>query len=739
MNPNPQFQIFPKRGKLSQSLNQGYANTAETSDEEKVIKEIKKLFAAGKRRAIVIIAGAIASSSGMVFFLSTRPPIYQGKFQLLVEPVTAAENKLLSVVSQTLGITNPKTNDSLDYESQIRVLRSPRLMMPIIENLRKKYSDIDKNFADQITIERIMKEDEGTKILEVSYSEKNPDKVQFVLDEISKAYLKYSREDRHSYLKQGLGFIENQIPQMQQQVDTLGKRLQALRQQYNLVDPAIQDRYLSEQANAIVQERVDIQMKLAQSRAVYTMLQKLYNEGNYAAILSQNNEAYNKLITQIHELDREIEATSTRFREESKTMRVLREQEKELRERSQKEALNILQKAKSDVESLETRQQIVVDTENRLRQRVSQLPAITREATQLQAKLEVSNQTLNQLLAKRDQLRIESAQQEIPWQLIAPPEIPRDEQGKPIKSKLKKKHLALIVVVGLVFGLMLGFVIEVINNVFHTPDEVEDETKLPVIGIIPFARQVQKPLNKTARFAFLTTAINRIWPKKQRHGDAPVLEAFRSLYTNVRLLTPDTVIHSLVVGSATPGEGKTTVAVYLAQTAASIGQRVLLVDADLRRPKVHVKLSLPNEQGLSDILTKDIGLNDAIRPMGDPQSGIARVSPEENLFVLTAGTIPKDPIKLLSSEKMRDLMEQFQSFFDLVIYDTPPLVGLADSNLLAAHSDGIVLVVGLQKTDRSMLIKALDGLSIAGASVFGVVANGIKGYKPKEYSTYYRR
>ena len=729
MNPNPQFQqIPPMRGKLSQSLNKSYGNAAETSDEEKVLKEIKRLFAAGKRRAIAIVGGAIAATGGIVFFLSTRPPVYQGKFQLLVEPVTAAENKLLSVVSQTLGIINPKTNESLDYESQIRVLRSPRLMMPIIDNLKKKYPDIDQKIIEKITIERIMKEDEGTKILEISYDDKNPEKVQFVLDEVSKAYLKYSREDRHSYLSQGLEFIENQIPQMQQQVDTLGKRLQTLRQQYNLVDPTIQDRYLSEQANAIVQERVNIQMKLAQGRNVYTMLEKLYNEGNYAAILSQDNEAYNKLITQIHELDREIESTSARFREESKTMRVLREQERELRARSQKEALSILQKSKSEVESLLTRQQIVVDAENRLRQRVSQLPAITREATQLQGKLEVSNQTLNQLLAKRDQLRIEAAQQEIPWQLIAPPELPRDEQGKPIKAKLSKKHLALIIIVGLVFGLMLGFLIEIINNVFHTPDEVESETKLPVIGIIPFTRKMRKPIKKAGKFAFLTTAIKR-WRKTEKNPDSPVLEAFRSLYTNVRLLTPDTVIHSLVVGSATPAEGKTTVAVHLAQTAAAIGQRVLLVDADLRRPKVHVQLSLPNEQGLSDILTKDIGLNDAI----------ARVSPEENLFVLTAGTIPKDPIKLLSSEKMRDLMEQFQSFFDLVIYDTPPLVGLADSNLLAAHSDGIVLVVGLQKTDRSMLIKALDGLSIAGASVFGVVANGIKGYKPKEYSTYYRR
>jgi capsular exopolysaccharide synthesis family protein len=170
-------------------------------------------------------------------------------------------------------------------------------------------------------------------------------------------------------------------------------------------------------------------------------------------------------------------------------------------------------------------------------------------------------------------------------------------------------------------------------------------------------------------------------------------------------------------------------AIHLAQTAAAIGQRVLLVDSDLRRPQLHVRLGLPNEQGLTDVITTDLSLNDAIQ----------RSPIEENLFVMTAGQATTDSIKLLSSDKMQYLMEQFQAFFDLVIYDTPPLLGLADGNLLAANTDGIVLVVGIEKTDRSMLTKALDGLKISGAPVLGVVANGIKGYTPSSYTSYHRQ
>jgi len=251
-------------------------------------------------------------------------------------------------------------------------------------------------------------------------------------------------------------------------------------------------------------------------------------------------------------------------------------------------------------------------------------------------------------------------------------------------------------------------------------------------------KQFKKLSKQPSQLAIIAQVANskpkqeRSWFSKNRpteYGTSPFMEAFRSLYTNIRLLSEKKSIQSLAISSAVPGDGKTTVALYLAQTAATIGKRVLLVDTDLRSPQLHMRLDLPNTQGLSDIIATDLTLKDALQTS----------SLDENLFVLTAGQSLSDPVKLLSSDKMQYLIDQVTAQFDLVIYDTPPLLGLGDGNLLAAKADGTILVVGVEKTDRSLVMKAFDGLKIARASVLGIVANGVKSEATPSYGVYRRQ
>ncbi len=742
MDTNQYSQSFPlkRNSNQPQSLPQIYPGQPDTTDEAKVAKELGKLLAAAQRRAIVIVTVAIAVTCGLIFLASRRAPTYEGKFQLLVEPVTLAENKLLTVLTRTLGDINAKTDSGLDYESQIRVLQSAKLMLPIVAKIQTKYPEVNyESVIKTLTIERIMKEDQGTKILEISYQDKDPDKIQFVLDQIAQSYLKYSLEERQMNIRRGINFIEEQLPSLQRRVDTIQGQIQQLRKQYNLTDPETEGKSLSNAASNIEQQRLDIQGKLAQRRSLYTTLQKLFDSGNIIAVLSQDVDAYGVLLKQLHDLDNKLAQASAEFREDSDTIQELREQQQYLRLQSRKEAQSVLEKVRGQVLGLEANNQIIAEAEKLLKQRFSQFPAAARQYSDLQRELEVATASLNQLVSKGDALRIDAAQQEVFWQLITPPELPRDKNGKPQAAKANRKTYILMVILGLAIGIGAAVIVEILNNVFHTPDDVEEETKLPLLAVIPFAREVRKLAKKpkqlaaVAAVASFTQRASRYLAiatssSDSRYIDSPIVEAFRSLYTNIRLLSPDKPIQSLVIGSATPGDGKSTIAVYLAQTAAAIGQRVLLVDADLRRPKIHQKLGLPNTRGLSEVISTDIGLNEVIQ----------RSPTNENLFVLTAGSIPPDPIKQLSSEKMRHLMEQFQAFFDIVIYDAPPLVGLADANLLAAYTDGLVMVVGLEKTDRFMAIKALDGLNIAGATVLGVVANGVKGYKTKVYKAYQR-
>lgn len=739
---SPSF-INKRNSQHPDSLGIGYTTYPEISDEDKVYKELSKIFAAARRRSLLIIGVAVSVSATVGFLLSKRPPMYEGKFQLLVEPVTTSESKLLSLITETEGdrraIINGK-DFTLDYESQIRVLSSPKIMYPIVDRIKEKYKNITyESLMNNLLIERPIKESVGTRILEVSYKDKDPDKIQFVLNLVAQDYLKYSLEDRQTNISKGIKFIEEQIPQLQNRVDQIQGQIQKLRQKYNLIDSKNQAELLAKQAYNISSQKLENQAKLAESRSLYAAQQKMLAEDKVSAILIREPFGYTQLLKQIQELDGTIALKAAQFREDSQLMRALQKQRQELTAASRKEAQRIQEKLQAEIVSLEDREEAINKAENAFNQNLADFQIAALKYDDLQKQLDVASESLKQLLTTRETLRIDGAKQEFPWQLIAPPELPRDKDGKPIKAKLTKKTLMLVGALGLALGIGVAILVEIINNVFHNPEDVEEETKLSVLAVIPFAKEVRIVRKKAKLLAPLETVVGLTQRaskylvigngnKVQRYIHSPAVEAFRSLYTNIRLQSPDKPIQSLVISSATMGDGKSTIAINLAKTAAAIGQRVLLVDADLRRPKIHQKLDLPNLRGLSEIISADIGLNEVIQ----------RSHSEENLFVLTAGATPPDPIKHLSSEKMRHLMEQFQAFFDLVIYDTPPLLGLADANLLAAYTDGLVLVVGLAKTDRFMVLKALDGLNIAGSTVLGIVANGVKGFKPKVYKAYQR-
>ncbi len=699
---------------------------AETGrDEEQVIKELGKLLAAAKRRLLVIGAVTVGVSAALLFQLSKRPPIYSGSFQLLVEPVTTSESRLQALLSQTEGNKFATINGKdfgLDYATQIRVLKSPKVMSPIMNNIRQRYPDVT---PEDILVQRPFDENEGTRILAVNYYHGDPQRVRFVLEQVAEGYLTYSRESRLTNLRQGIQFIEGQIPGFRERVDIIQEQLQNLREEYDLINPDFQSRKLVEQSQFIESTRMENEAKLAEARSRYGTLKKLFDEGNVAAVLSQDVGAYSPLIKQMHDLQAETTAAEARLQEEHPVLRGLREQQGALRLQVIREARSVLEKVQGEFQSLEERQKIIISSENIINQKSNLLPSVMRQHDDFQRELLLATETLNQYLSKLDGLKIDAAQQEVPWEMIAPPGPPQPGATANRKTKI------LTVIVGLVMGIGTAFILEILNNVFHSPEEIEDETRLPLLGVIPLSKQLKKVSRVSSQ------PRKKVLPVSSGGGSSlgssislsssyatlthpyevsPFLEAFRSLYTNIRLLRPEQPIRSLVIGAATPGEGKSIVALHLAQTAATMGQRVLLVDADLRRPKIHTKVGLPNFRGLSDTISTDLSLNDAIQ-----QSPL-----DENLFILTSGSLPAHPVKLLSSKKMVSLMEQFQDFFDLVIYDTPPLVGLADASIISAQADGLIMVVKVDKTDRTLVTKALEGLHIAGSSVLGLVANGNK-------------
>lgn len=718
--------------------------------------DLSQILTIARRRMLLITGVAIAVTSGVAAKVLKEIPKYEGKFQLLVEPPSRQDDKVKQL-SQALDKNVGDQIKGVDYETQIQVLRSPQIMSPILKKIQARYPDID---YEALQLNLIISRIKETKIIEVRYQDSDPDKIQFVLQQIVDAYVKYSAQEQQDTVTQGLTFVNKQTDLLQDRVNSLQQKLQEFRQNYNIIDPQTQGQLLTTRVGEIVKQRQETLSQLGESEKLYGELKSQLGElgvsPQQAVTASALSEAprYQKSLDKLAEIENQIAVESARFTEDSPTIKALREKQAKIKPRVDQEAATAVGRVPSGVPSnaqslaspsslrleltkkmveaanqkqvLEVRKKAIAIAETSLAQQLKNLAAVSRQYTDLQRELTVATESLNRFLTVRESLQIERAQKTRPWQAITKPERPI----LPISPNIPR-GIILGAVAGILAGVGAALLAEKLDKVFHSPEELKDSSGLPLLGTIPFQKELKgRFLSGTARRALPSQEVSALELHSQSHGytASPFSEAFRSLFTNLQFISPDHPIRSLVISSSVPAEGKSTVATFLAQAAAAMGQRVLLVDADLRRPQVHVRNDLPNVWGLSNVISSEINVDDVIQ-----QSPL-----EENLYVLTAGQIPPDPTRLLCSKKMHNLVQRFQEAFDLVIFDAPPLLGLADARLMAAHTDGIVMVVGLGRTDRAVFTQVLSALKMSRAPVLGVVANGVKNYTASSYDYYQR-
>ncbi len=266
---------------------------------------------------------------------------------------------------------------------------------------------------------------------------------------------------------------------------------------------------------------------------------------------------------------------------------------------------------------------------------------------------------------------------------------------------------ALAAAIGLILAAGIAFLVEYLDDTLKTMDDVERTLQLPVIGYI-------------AEIQYEAGSDESLYVTRQPRS--PVSEAFRLLRTNLEFAGVDHPMRRLLVTSAGPGEGKTTVTVNLAAIIAQGGRRVTLMDADLRRPKVHRFLGLSNKVGLSDLFRGTAG----VQMISQPLDGLDLVS------VLTSGSLPPNPTELLASARMEQILQEAGQEADIIVIDSPPSL-VADVQVLAAKVDGVIMVVRPGYTQSDAALATLEMLKRAGARTIGVVLNRI----PRDRADYY--
>lgn len=269
-------------------------------------------------------------------------------------------------------------------------------------------------------------------------------------------------------------------------------------------------------------------------------------------------------------------------------------------------------------------------------------------------------------------------------------------------------------IMGLAIGLFISaaviFLIEFLDDTLKTPDEIKAVLDVPVIGFIGDLNHSPKKHNEPLGLYVA------------RNPRSPVSEAFRSLRTNIEYSSVDKQIRTVLITSSGESEGKSTVAANLAVIEAQAGKKVVLVDTDMRRPKVHIQFNKPNRMGLSDLIAGKLSINEVLKP----------IEMTDNLSIITCGTIPPNPTELLGSERMVQILKDLQDEFDFIIIDTPPMV-VSDAQILSTKVDGLLFVIIPGQTKIITAQRPLEELERIGARVIGVIANKI----PKNRDYYY--
>ncbi|MBD2300876.1 polysaccharide biosynthesis tyrosine autokinase [Nostoc sp. FACHB-87] len=699
------------------------AKSAQFNNNDDDELHIGQIFAILRRRLLLISGITALVATAAVLKAETDPPVYLGSFDILTRQVTG-ETKVIASVPQTISDEDATPSVSVSSgkggsngNTTIQVLRSPRVLDPIVEKLKPKYPYINYN----LLVSGLIIGSESPDILTVQYTHPDKQLVSDVSKLLADAYLAYSLQERQLDVDQAIEFVDKQRQPIEARVKYWQNQLRNLQVENNLIDPAQRAQELAGQLAGLRQQRIENRLQLEQLVARYQDLQRelARNPGEKAgnSLLSENGR-YQKILDQIQAVDIEIAQKAAVYTPDNPAMVTLTDRRAYLLPLLAGEEMRLQKELQSQIRSVSARDKFLYDKITTLNNDVRYLATLTRTYSNIQQQLEISNSSLTQFTTKQQALEIEKAQKQQPWRLLDPKLASVDKPSA--ISNNAKLNLAIGGILGLVLGIGAALIVDKLSNIFYTVQELKNSAKLPLLGIVPLRKELESAPQST-----LSRGL-------QQTNRASFFEIYRSLYTNIMLLGSDDPIRSLVISSAGQGDGKSTVAVHLAQAAAAMGQRVLLVDSNLRCPSLHQRLGVLNVQGLTDVIAQDL----------DWENVIERSPIEDNLFVMTAGPTPPDSVRLLASKKMQDLMNELQSNFDLVIYDTPPLLGFADAYLLASNTNGIVMVAGLGHLKRTALKQVLEEIQISGTPLLGMIANKSKDSTPVShdyYQQYYKK
>jgi len=638
------------------------------------------------RYRYVAAAAFVLVLAASTLYAYWQTPLYRASVRLLIE----LEDE------RSLAVEGVGPSRALDYyqdpepyfQTQYRILTGRDLAQRVATRLAKQRQGIT---ADGVMARVSVEPVRASHLVDVSFVSAAPDVAADTVNTLAEEYVAQNLDLRRQNMAHSLAWLAEELARQKRLVESSERAMAQYREDQDALSLEDRQNIVIARLNQLNEAATRARTNRAQKESLYRRLDSLGPSASLDTIPGILQNSYiQTLKAQGAELERRKALLSERYGEKHPEILTINASLEDANRQLRLELAKAVDAIRHDYESAMLEERTLASALDEQKALATDLDRKSVAYTVLQREAESNRELYQTLLRREKELQVLANSRGNNVRLVERASIP----GAPFSPNLRRAAM-LGGMVGLLLALGLAFGLDHINDTIRTPDDVTRRLGLPFLGLIPAVRG---------------------------HQDRPVLsgssdfsEAIRALRTSLALCHPSSGSAIVLVTSAQPLEGKTTTACNLALALAYGGARVLLVDADMRRPGVHTGLGLDNTRGLSDLLGNHAAITETVQRLAEP-----------NLWVMTAGHTPSNPSELLASGRMDSLMRQVQTGpFDWVVIDTPPVLAVTDASIVTRWASGVAFVVGSEMTRGRLAERAIDMLSAARPSFIGAVLNRV--------------
>ena len=685
---------------------------------------------------VAVIVGAIAIAT----LRSTR--IYEAAGSIAInKPDTFLSFK----DGQNAGVSY---EDPTDLDTEVHILKSDLLALQVMRELNMdkdqtaptstglqttnalqpdspKMSELLGAFKGRLSVTL----EPNTRIIQIRYRSPNPDRAAQVVNTLMHTYVEQNFKTRFESTMQASDWLSKQLVDLQIKVETSQEKLVKYQKEHDILGIDEKQNIITSKLDELNKGLTNAEADRMEKESIFRLIQNNDTDVASAAAIgngiSQTSNAsttsslLEKLREQEADLKIQVAQLSTQFGPSYPKVAQLNNQLKEIDSQIQAELHKVSSRLRGDYMAALQREQMLREAMEKQKTEANKLNESAIEYSLLKRDLDTNRTLYESLLERLKEAGVTAGLRSNNFRIVdaarkptvpAEPNIPR--------------NLTFALALGLTAGIGLAFVLEALDNTVRTPEQAQAISALPSLGMIPLGSLLGEV--GVPRLTVAANSKEAVELVTQARPQSQMAESYRALRTSLLLTSLGTPPKVILVTSALPQEGKTTTSMNTAIVLAQKGSRVLIIDADMRRPSIHKALGMGPRTGLSNVLTGSAQLNQAI----------VRSTLIPTLHILTAGTPPPNPAELLASAHMKDVLNELREQYDHIVIDTPPTLSVTDAVVMSTSADSVVLVIRSGQTTRQALRRARDLLVRVNARIAGVLLNAAD-LKSADYYYYY--